>query len=504
MNKELQKEIKQLKDILSKKSRLNHMIEVINFDQETQAPFKGIDEHGKDIVELQAQIFKLTNSKKYKDLIVSLYSKIDQIENPFCKRLINKLHDDYLRDKNITPAIQKQIASIYSEAYLNWIKAKENSDYELFKPTLKQIVDASNLSLELSELPSKGNKLNDLMELYEGDMTTEFLDEFFGYLKAAIIPLLNRIKNSNVKIRTDFVNRNIPAYKQIEFGKYLLSIIGYDISRGTLGFSEHPFTSSVGKNDHRVTTHVYENNFISNIYSIVHEGGHGIFGQNIPGESYDFFVDNTRSLGEDESVSRFFENRIGRSKEFIHLIYPKFHELFNVELGDVSEEELYLAVNEVKPGLIRTEADELTYTLHIIIRYEIEKELINNNLSVEGLNELWNKKYEEYLGVKVPNDSEGILQDIHWTGGFGYFPTYAIGNAYNAMYYNRMKDEIDIKGLILNNDIKTIVKWMKENVFESATYLSPKAWIKKVTSRELTAKDFIEYLTDKYTEIYKL
>ena len=178
--------------------------------------------------------------------------------------------------------------------------------------------------------------------------------------------------------------------------------------------------------------------------------------------------------------------------------------MFAPTFDDVSEEELYLAVNEVKPGLIRTEADELTYTLHIIIRYEIEKEIVNGNISLEHLNELWNKKYEEYLGVKVDNDANGILQDIHWTGGFGYFPTYAIGNAYNAMYFNRMKNELNVKKLILENNIKEIVKWMKENVFDSATYLSPKEWIKSLTLRELDPTDFKEYLVEKYSEIYKL
>lgn len=504
MQNEINKELNELNKILAKKARLRHMMNVISYDQETQAPFKGMNEHNLDLVELDGQIFKLTNSKKYKDLIVSLYSKIDEIESKYDKRLITLLYNDYLRNKNITPAIQNKISSTYSEAYLKWINAKEKSDYSLFKPTLQKIVDVTNLKLELSELPSRGNKLNDLMEEYEGDMTTQMLDNFFNELKETIVPLLKKIEASPVKIRNDFVSRKVDAHKQLEFGKYLLDIIGYDMSRGSLGETEHPFTSSISKNDHRVTTHVYEDNFISNIYSIIHEGGHGIFGQNIPLESYDHFVDETRSLGEDESVSRFFENRIGRSKEFIHLIYPKFQEVFKEEFSDVTEEELYLAVNEVKPGLIRTEADELTYTLHIIIRYEIEKEIVNGNRSLDDLDKVWNQKYEEYLGVKVDSDAHGILQDVHWTSGFGYFPTYAIGNAYNAMYYNKMKEDININELILTNNIKAIVEYMKENIFESATYSSPKEWINKICRRDLDPTDFKKYLVEKYTEIYKL
>ena len=205
-----------------------------------------------------------------------------------------------------------------------------------------------------------------------------------------------------------------------------------------------------------------------------------------------------------ESVSRFYENILGRSKAFIHLIYPKFKEIFGDIFFDVSEEELYEAVNEVKPSLIRTEADELTYSLHIIIRYEIEKDIINNKVDLKDIKALWNKKYEEYLGVTPTNDSEGILQDVHWSSGFGYFPTYALGNIYNAMYYNSMKEKLDVDKLIRENKMDVILKYMTENVFKDANKLDSKTWIKKITNKDIDSSYFLKYLEDKYVELYRL
>ena len=205
-----------------------------------------------------------------------------------------------------------------------------------------------------------------------------------------------------------------------------------------------------------------------------------------------------------ESVSRFYENRIGRSREFIHLIYPKFKELFIDEFSDVSEEELYNGVNVVEASLIRTEADELTYSLHIIVRYEMEKALSEGRITVDEAPAMWNKLYEEYLGVKPNNDSEGILQDVHWASGFGYFPTYALGNAYNAMYILEMQKDFDVFKAVENGEMHKINAWMKEHVFKNASVLDPNDWIKSICGKELDPTPYLDYLEEKYSKIYKL
>ena len=209
-------------------------------------------------------------------------------------------------------------------------------------------------------------------------------------------------------------------------------------------------------------------------------------------------------MGQHESVSRFYENRIGRSEGFAHFLYPKACEMFPEALEGVSEKEFYEALNVVRPSLIRTEADEFTYTFHIIIRYEIEKALFAGEIKVEDIPAMWNRKYQEYLGVCPATDREGVLQDVHWTSGFGYFPTYAIGNFYNAMYYNRMKQEVNVDAAIREGNFEPVNSWMIGHVFAKADRLSPRDWIKDITGRDFTPVDFLDYLEEKYSGIYEL
>ena len=260
----------------------------------------------------------------------------------------------------------------------------------------------------------------------------------------------------------------------------------------------------MGRYDARVTTHYYPDQFASSMYSIIHEGGHALFEQNQPQADHDYFLTDGKTLGMHESVSRFYENRIGRSRSFVHFIYPQVCEAFPQVMGDVTEEEFYAALNVVEPSLIRTEADEFTYTFHIIIRYEIEKALFSGQAKVEDIRELWNRKYEQYLGIRPATDRDGVLQDVHWTSGFGYFPTYAVGNFYNAMYYNRMKEEIPVETSIAAGDFGPVNRWMTDHVFAKADLLPPQEWIRDITGRDFTPDDFLDYLEDKYAAIYQL
>lgn len=496
--------LKEFQTDLKKMRRFGHMLSVISYDMETSCPLSAMEEHGKDLTELFQDYYKILKSKKFQENVIYLHEHKDEL-NYLDQKAVQGYYESYLANKNITPALNRKFSEIENSAYSTWLQAKSTANYELFKPTLKELVKITNKRMLLSELPKKATPYDFILDNFEKGNSTKLLDKFFGDLKKGIIPLLQKIQKSKKKIRTDFLTRYVPHSKQIEFGKYCLGLIGYDFSRGAVGETEHPFTTSISFNDHRVTTNVDEYNFVSNIYSLIHEGGHAIFGQSIEKEMYEHFVDGGRSAAMDESVSRFFENIIGKSKEFIHLIYPKFHELFAEELGDVTEEELYEGVNLVKPDFIRTDADELTYSLHIIIRYELERKIFNEKVNFNTLNKERNKLYKQYLNVKVTNDKDGILQDSHWSGGaFGYFPTYAEGNAYNAMYYEKMLKEIDVKNLILSGNIKEIVSWMKENVFKKASYLDPQDWIKDITGKTLDASSYVNYLTKKYSEIYDL
>ena len=269
--------------------------------------------------------------------------------------------------------------------------------------------------------------------------------------------------------------------------------------------STHPFTINFGNKDVRITTHYLENEFRSALFSCIHEGGHAIYEQNIADDLEGTMLGTGTSMGVHESQSRYYENILGRSREFWTYFYPEAIKRFP-QFEGVSFEEFYKAINIVEPSLIRTESDELTYSLHVIIRYEIEKELINGNIKVEDLPQIWNAKYKEYLGVEPKNDAEGVLQDMHWSGGsFGYFPSYALGNLYGAQFLGKMLKEMpDYNKNISEGNLDEIRLWLKENIHKYGSVYKPAELIKKVTGEELTAKYFIEYLNNKYNKVYEL
>ena len=498
----MQEKLKRLKEILALLKKYEHALGIMYFDFETIVPKDAREEEAEILDFFSNEHFKISSSDEMKELTQYLYDNKDKIEDPLDVSLINKLYDKYQKIKNITPEFDLKMSNIFSRSYNTWLKAKEAKDYNLFKDVFKEVIDIEKEAVGYREnkLP---NYYDNLLNDCEEGLLQEDLDPFFKELKEGLIDLINKIKNSKHVIRRDFLNRKVPIHKQELFSKYLLELNGYNFNKGVLSTTEHPFTSDIAKNDARVTTHYHEDMVLSNIYSIIHEGGHAILMQNEREEDYEHFINDYVTNGMHESVSRFYENIIGRSKEYVHLIYPKFIEIFD-EFKDISEQELYEAINIVEPSLIRTEADEVTYGLHIIIRYEMEKMICNNQIQVEDIPSMWNKLYKDYLGVDVHNDAEGVLQDVHWTSGFGYFPSYAIGNCYNAMYLKRLEKELPFKELILKGDFKTINQWMKDNVFVHANVLTPKEWIKELTDESLSPKAFLEYLNNKYKEIYRL
>ena len=374
MNESTKKDLAKLYKALGILKKYEHALGLLYFDFETAAPEAAQQAEGDVMDYFSNQAFRITNAKSFKELVVRLYAAKEELE-PLDKVLVENLYKDYLKTKNVTPKTQLRWSKVYSKAYIDWIKAKGAGKYAKFRPSLKKIVDVmkEDVSLRENALPNVyDNFLNDCEE---GILQPQ-LDVFFAELKAGLIELIGKIKASPYKIREDFLSRKVPVHKQEEFSRYILELNGYDFTRGYLTTTEHPFTSDIAKDDARVTTHYYEDMVLSNIYSVIHEGGHAIFMQNEPEEDYAHFINDEITNGMHESVSRFYENVIGRSKEYIHLIYPKFIEIFGEEFGDVSERELYEAVNIVKPSLIRTEADEVTYGLHIVIRYEMEKAIL--------------------------------------------------------------------------------------------------------------------------------
>lgn len=496
-----------VKKVLAEAANYEHACSVLNYDQETICPSAAMEEQGEVMAFLSNQAFKLLKQPEFIEAAEALY-KDRQNLGELDRVLAEQLHRTYLETANITPELDHEFSRIYNKAFVDWTKAKDASDFSMFKDSLEKVleIEKKKIALRGYDAPEDAAKpvYDQMLDDYEKGITMEDLDRIFGRCRERLVPLLKKIQASPRKIRRDFMSRIVTDEQQRQMAQYLLEVMDYDFTRGAFTTTEHPFTDELGKNDIRVTTHYYEDDFSSSMYSIVHEGGHATFDQLTPESHYDNYIDGGKTMGMHESVSRFYENRIGRSRAFVHLIYPKTCEIFPQVMHDVSEEELYEALNVVEPSLIRTQADEFTYVFHIMIRYEIEKALMDGSLEIKDVPQAWNSKYQEYLGITPPDDKSGVLQDVHWTFGFGYFPTYAIGNFYNSMYFKELEKAMDVDATVAAGDFKKLNGWMKEHVFARADLVEPKQWIREITGRDLTPDDFLDYLEEKYSKIYEL
>ena len=500
-------ELELIRDILRRESYLTDAAKTVEFDQTTSCPEGAMEEKNAIIAYLQKEAFKLRRDPGLVEAVRRLYEKRQQL-GEWERGLVDRLYRMDLQERNITPDIAYNFSITEKKAYTDWEKAKDMSDYSLFKDSLAGVIGINKERCKRRVLTGD-EKLNIhsdydmLLDLFERGVTTRVLDPLFEETKERLGVLLRKIRDSKKKIRTDFLYRNVPAKKQLMVTERLMAVQGFDFNRGASSESEHAYTERLSANDIRITTHIYPELFLSNIYTTLHETGHAIFDQSQTGECMDYFLGDNMTYGMHESVSRFYENILGRSREFIGYLYTLLKETVPEAIEGVSWEELYEAANLVEPSLIRTEADEVTYAFHIIIRYELEKEFFDGSCSLDELPVRWNEKYEAYLGIKPDKDSEGVLQDDHWTSDFGYFPTYLLGNFYNAMYYCRMRDEIDVDTALGQGDFSGINGWMSEHVFKKASLLSPVEWIRDITGRDLTADDFLTYLENKYSRIYE-
>ncbi|WP_139902231.1 carboxypeptidase M32 [Clostridium thermarum] len=496
---ELQNKIQEFKNYLRKIEYLGNALALADWDMRVYMPKKGVDSRSEMISYISGEIYKLQTSDEMREYL-EYFEGVEGLDE-VTRAMVKNCRKNYDQTKKIPEERYREFVKVASKSGMAWEEAKEKGDFSIFQPCLEKVVDFKREFI--GYWGYKGDKYNTLLDLYEPGITVEKLDEVFGKLRDGIVNILEKIKESKGEIKSDFFNKHFPKEQQEAFSVMILKKLGYDFDAGRLDESVHPFTTDFGNKDVRITTHYYENEFRSALFSCIHEGGHGIYEQDIPDELEGTLLDTGASMGIHESQSRFYENIIGRSLEFWKYFYPEAQKSFS-QFEGVSLEDFYKGINKVKPSLIRTEADELTYSLHVIIRYEIEKELVNGRVEVKDLPEIWNEKYKEYLGVEPSNDSEGVLQDVHWSdGSFGYFPSYALGNLYGAQFLNKMlKDIPDFYGKIEAGDFKAIHRWLIENVHKHGAVYEPAELIKKVTGEELKADYFIEYLYNKYSKIY--
>lgn len=486
---------------LSRISALQHATSMIQWDAETEAPKNGVNFRAKNLGILTGEIYRIFSSDDMKNNISILEneSEIDEIT----KGILYETKKTIEKYSKIPSEELSKFNELRAKASVKWEEAKSKSDFEIFAPYLEELV--SYLRKFVDYRGYKDHPYNTLLDDYEPGMTVEKLDQFFSAIRKKVVPLLERIKNSDKKMKNDFMSKSYNIEKQKEFSLYILEKLKFDLESGVLKESEHPFTLSLDPSDVRLTTHFYEDNFISAIFSTIHEAGHAIYEQNIDKSLSGTALATGTSMGIHESQSRTYENVFGRNINFWKHFYNDLIKSFNEQLDGISLNDFYEAINEVKPSLIRIEADELTYSLHVMVRYEIEKALFEGKIEVKDLPSIWNEKMKEYLGIEPGDDGEGVLQDVHWAGGmFGYFPSYALGNAYAAQFEYTMRNELNLDKLLQDGKFDIILNWLREKIHKHGKLKTPNELIKEITGKELDPKYFVDYLEDKYSEIYSL
>ncbi|EHS57347.1 carboxypeptidase M32 [Paenibacillus sp. Aloe-11] len=494
-----------LKELSHKISSYGEAVGLLHWDLRTGAPRKGVDIRSETLGILSTEMFKLMISDEMGQLLqfFAAADKLEQLEDND-RRLVEECRKNYDLNRSVPADRYREYSTLAAQAESKWEEAKEHSDFAGFEPYLSKIVDMKREFIGYWGI--KDTEYDTLLDQYEPGMTVEKLDAVFDRLKKRLVPLLSKIQASPNQPDKSFLDGVFDVKQQEKFSLFILRQMGYDFDAGRLDESVHPFATGLNPGDVRITTHYLQDEVTSAIFSSLHEGGHALYEQNIAPELAGSLLSGGTSMGIHESQSRLWENKIGRSRAFWDRYYDDLQKHFPERLAKVTAEQFHRAVNRVENSLIRIEADELAYNLHIIIRYEIEKMLFNEKLDVKRLPEVWNAKYKEYLGLVPPNDGLGVLQDVHWSGGdFGYFASYSLGNMYAAQILATLRKELpNLDELIAAGELEPIKQWLTERIYRYGKSRTPSELIVAITGEDLNPDYLADYLEEKYISIYKL
>ena len=479
-----------------------HAMSILYIDAVTAAPPDTAAGRGEALGVLSAASYQLKTDPSVPEMLFFLRDHRSEISD-LAGRQVDKLIEEYEKMSKVPMDEYVAIQRLLNTSENVWHKAKAENDFASFAPYLEKVI-ASRIRLAGYYAPEK-DPYDYWLEEHEKGFTTEKLDVFFSQLREKIVPLIRAVGQCP-PIDDSFLFRRYPVEAQRQLSDALMKILCIDRGHCSIAETEHPFTCELNKYDVRITTHYYEDNVASSMYSVIHEGGHALYELG-GGDALQYTcLAGGTSMGIHESQSRFFENMIGRSRGFIDFVFPLVQELFPQQLAGVGAEDFYRAVNKAQPSLIRIEADELTYCLHIMVRYELEKRLFRGELAVKELPAAWNALMQEYLGLEVPDDTHGVLQDSHWGGGMmGYFPSYALGSAYAAQMLAVMRRSLDVDALTARGELAPIIGWLRERIHRYGS--ARKA--DEVLSLALEGEPFdptyyTDYLVDKYSALYGL
>ncbi len=481
---------------------------LLHWDQETFMPPGGGDARAEQIALLETLAHEHLVGEKITSSLGELVNLSNGKPNPSLstenQRLAAETWRTYHRAAALPPDFVEDLSKTTSRAQQIWADARKKNDFQAFAPWLEKIIQLKHKEIEY--IGAKETPYDTLLDGFEPEMTSAEVTRLFNDVRDRLIPLVKKIKIANVDTGQEVLKRKYDLDKQWAFGLDILKDMGYDLNCGRQDRSAHPFTISFHPSDVRITTRIDEHDFLSGFSSTVHEGGHGLYEQGLSADWFGTPFGEAISYGIHESQSRLWENLVGLSRPFWEHYYPKLQKLFPENLSETSLDQFYRAINTVKPSLIRVDADEATYNLHIMLRFEIEKQIINEGIPVSELPTLWDDTMEEYLGIRPDKDANGVLQDVHWSfGGFGYFPTYALGNLYNVPILNQAKKEIsDLENNIANGNLLELREWLRKNVHEIGRRKTAAELILSLTGQPLSAEPFMDYLENKYTEVYNL
>lgn len=491
--------LKELKEI----DLLQQAMGILGWDNQTGMPEKASDYRA----EVDSYLYGLYFDKKVGEPIqeaISYFGKHPDELSEVGKAAYQLVKEEYELQKDVPNELAMAASAATSKAHTAWLKARKEKDFSLFKDALSE-----NIRLTKELIPYwKKNELTNydvLLNQYEPNMTVEILDNVFSQVRDGIMDIRRQLAEKGTAPDTSILSRKMTEAQQRKFISKVIADLGYDFSRGRLDNTVHPFATGINHNDVRLTTRWSETDFSMGLFGVIHEAGHGMYEQNIDEKYEGTPVHEGASMGIHESQSLFNEIIIGSNRNFWAKQYPFFQECAEGTFDDVSFDTFYDSLKHSKASLIRIEADSLTYVIHIIIRYEIEKMIFNEIVSIDELPKIWNDKYEEYLGIRPENDLEGILQDVHWSGSsFGYFPSYALGYMYAAQLLHAMEKEINVDEVLASDDYSPIRKWLTENIHQYGASKKPNELILDATDELLNPQYLLDYLRKIYFSVYKI
>jgi carboxypeptidase Taq len=498
----MSQKLNQLKKILGEIADLNHAESVLGWDQQVNLPPKGGEARGQQL----ATLGRITHEKSTSHEVGIL---LDELKNEYAgsdsddAALIRVAARNYDKATRVPAEFVAEQSIVTTAAFETWVQAKGKSDFSIFRPHLEKVVDL--VKKYVSFFPPADHPYDVLLDNYEPGMKTAEVQEIFGSLRTKQVELIKQISSAK-QVKGDFLHKKYNAKKVWDLSEIIIGRFGYDFSRGRQDKAAHPFETTFSINDVRITNRFEPDNPLATLFSSMHEAGHAMYEQGINPAYERTPLEGGVSSAIHESQSRMWENLVGRSLPFCELFFPETKKIFPSQMDSVNAKSFYKAINKVEPSFIRVNADEATYNLHVMLRLELEIGMLTNKVVIKDLPDIWNAKMRDYLGITPPDDTHGVLQDVHWSSGlFGYFPTYALGNLVSAQLWEKINEDIkDLDAQIRRGKFDSLLGWLHEKIHIHGHKYDPQDLIQKVTGSRIDSAAYIRYLTKKFSDIYGL